>query len=103
MSQCVHFSIPLIVLRYEELRYWYDCLCYEEELRQYHEYITAIEEIEVKRLKIEVNISSFLSPAGVRVPNRPYPSSYFSLSRKPVMETIKQTPVSGYICIYVYI
>lgn len=35
--------------RYEELRYWYDCLCYEEELRQYHDYIAAIEEIEDKR------------------------------------------------------
>lgn len=32
--------------RYEELRYWYDCLFYEEELRQYHDYIAAIEEIE---------------------------------------------------------
>ncbi|TMS23211.1 Interleukin enhancer-binding factor 3-like protein [Larimichthys crocea] len=36
-------------LLYEELRYWYDCLCYEEELRQYHDYIAAIEEIEDKR------------------------------------------------------
>ncbi|XP_039651104.1 interleukin enhancer-binding factor 3-like isoform X2 [Perca fluviatilis] len=35
--------------RYEDLRYWYDCLCYEEELRQYHDYITAIEEIEGER------------------------------------------------------
>ncbi|KAK7154886.1 hypothetical protein R3I93_009742 [Phoxinus phoxinus] len=25
--------------RYEELRYWYDCLCYEEDLRQYNDYI----------------------------------------------------------------
>lgn len=32
--------------RYEELRYWYDCLCYEEELRQYHDYIAAIEQIQ---------------------------------------------------------
>lgn len=32
--------------RYEELRYWYDCLFYEEELRQYHDYIAAMEEIE---------------------------------------------------------
>lgn len=36
-------SVPY---RYEELRYWYDCLFYEEELRQYHDYIAAIEEIE---------------------------------------------------------
>ncbi|XP_028264711.1 interleukin enhancer-binding factor 3-like [Parambassis ranga] len=35
--------------RYEELRYWYDCLCYEEELRQYHDYIAAIEQIQDKR------------------------------------------------------
>ncbi|XP_026883954.1 interleukin enhancer-binding factor 3a isoform X2 [Electrophorus electricus] len=25
--------------RYEELRYWYDCLCYEEDLRHYHAYL----------------------------------------------------------------
>uniref|UniRef100_A0A3B4DIR2 Interleukin enhancer binding factor 3a n=2 Tax=Pygocentrus nattereri TaxID=42514 RepID=A0A3B4DIR2_PYGNA len=25
--------------RFEELRYWYDCLCYEEELRHYHAYM----------------------------------------------------------------
>ncbi|KAJ8264039.1 hypothetical protein GJAV_G00144380 [Gymnothorax javanicus] len=30
--------------RYEELRYWYDCVCYEEELRQYQHYIAALEE-----------------------------------------------------------
>ncbi|XP_068606699.1 interleukin enhancer-binding factor 3-like [Brachionichthys hirsutus] len=30
--------------RYEELRYWYDCLCYEEELRQYHDYVAAIDD-----------------------------------------------------------
>ncbi|XP_031610087.1 interleukin enhancer-binding factor 3-like [Oreochromis aureus] len=39
--------------RYEELRYWYDCLCYEEELRQYHDYIAAIEHIEDKRYREE--------------------------------------------------
>ncbi|XP_030587526.1 interleukin enhancer-binding factor 3-like isoform X2 [Archocentrus centrarchus] len=39
--------------RYEELRYWYDCLCYEEELRQYHDYIAAIEHIEDKRHREE--------------------------------------------------
>lgn len=32
--------------RYEELRYWYDCLCYEEDLRKYHDYMDAMEEIE---------------------------------------------------------
>ncbi|XP_054634041.1 interleukin enhancer-binding factor 3-like [Dunckerocampus dactyliophorus] len=32
--------------RYEELRYWYDCRCYEDELRQYHDYISAIETAE---------------------------------------------------------
>lgn len=32
--------------RYEELRYWYDCLCYEEDLRQYHDYIAAVEQME---------------------------------------------------------
>lgn len=32
--------------RYEELRYWYDCLCYEEDLRKYHDYIAAMEEME---------------------------------------------------------
>ncbi|XP_041822710.1 interleukin enhancer-binding factor 3-like isoform X2 [Chelmon rostratus] len=44
-----HRLLPHDFDRYEELRYWYDCLCYEEELRQYHDYIAAIEEIEDKR------------------------------------------------------
>lgn len=38
-----------VFYRYEELRYWYDCLFYEEELRQYHDYIAAIEEIESRQ------------------------------------------------------
>ncbi|XP_061130694.1 interleukin enhancer-binding factor 3-like isoform X1 [Syngnathus typhle] len=29
--------------RYEELRYWYDCRCYDEELRHYHDYISSME------------------------------------------------------------
>ncbi|KAK0130728.1 Interleukin enhancer-binding factor 3 [Merluccius polli] len=41
-----HRLLPHDFDRYEDLRYWYDCLCYEEELRQYHDYIAAIEEIE---------------------------------------------------------
>eukprot|EP00066_Takifugu_rubripes_P022041 XP_011611307.1 PREDICTED: interleukin enhancer-binding factor 3-like isoform X1 [Takifugu rubripes] len=41
-----HRLLPHDFDRYEELRYWYDCLFYEEELRQYHDYIAAIEEIE---------------------------------------------------------
>ncbi|XP_041838435.1 interleukin enhancer-binding factor 3-like isoform X2 [Melanotaenia boesemani] len=41
-----HRLLPDHFDRYEELRYWYDCLCYEEELRQYHDYIAAIEDIE---------------------------------------------------------
>ncbi|KAM3622578.1 uncharacterized protein V6R79_000592 [Siganus canaliculatus] len=48
-----HRLLPQDFDRYEELRYWYDCLCYEEELRQYHDYIAAIEEIEDKRLHEE--------------------------------------------------
>ncbi|XP_036955860.1 interleukin enhancer-binding factor 3-like isoform X1 [Acanthopagrus latus] len=44
-----HRLLPHDFDRYEELRYWYDCLCYEEELRQYHDYIAAIEEIEDTR------------------------------------------------------
>ncbi|XP_070712230.1 interleukin enhancer-binding factor 3-like isoform X2 [Pempheris klunzingeri] len=44
-----HHLLPHDFDRYEELRYWYDCLCYEEELRQYHDYIAAIEEMEDKR------------------------------------------------------
>uniref|UniRef100_A0A3Q1JMY0 Interleukin enhancer binding factor 3a n=1 Tax=Anabas testudineus TaxID=64144 RepID=A0A3Q1JMY0_ANATE len=43
-----HRLLPEDFDRYEELRYWYDCLCYEEELRQYHDYIAAIEEIEIE-------------------------------------------------------
>ncbi|XP_026159165.1 interleukin enhancer-binding factor 3-like isoform X2 [Mastacembelus armatus] len=49
-----HRLLPQDFDRYEELRYWYDCLCYEEELRQYHDYIAAIEEIEDKRHYEEV-------------------------------------------------
>ncbi|XP_010871143.2 interleukin enhancer-binding factor 3a isoform X2 [Esox lucius] len=48
-----HRLLPHDFDRYEELRYWYDCLCYEEELRQYHEYITAIQEIEENRSQAE--------------------------------------------------
>ncbi|XP_061534777.1 spermatid perinuclear RNA-binding protein-like isoform X4 [Phycodurus eques] len=29
--------------RYEDLRYWYDCRCYEDELRHYHDYISTME------------------------------------------------------------
>ncbi|XP_077379949.1 interleukin enhancer-binding factor 3-like isoform X1 [Festucalex cinctus] len=32
--------------RYEELRYWYDCRCYEEELRNYHDYISTMEAVD---------------------------------------------------------
>ncbi|XP_054459859.1 interleukin enhancer-binding factor 3a isoform X2 [Anoplopoma fimbria] len=44
-----HRLLPHDFDRYEDLRYWYDCLCYEEELRQYHDYIAVIEEIEDHR------------------------------------------------------
>lgn len=50
-------SIP-VCSRYEELRYWYDCLFYEEELRQYHDYMAAIEEIESRQYH-EVCFSTF--------------------------------------------
>ncbi|KAL1005811.1 hypothetical protein UPYG_G00064260 [Umbra pygmaea] len=48
-----HRLLPDDFDRYEELRYWYDCLCYEEELRQYHEYIAAVREIEESRSQAE--------------------------------------------------
>ncbi|KAM9314478.1 interleukin enhancer-binding factor 3a isoform 2-T2 [Pholidichthys leucotaenia] len=41
-----HQLIPEDFDRYEELRYWYDCLFYEEELRQYHDYVSAMEHTE---------------------------------------------------------
>ncbi|XP_041640538.1 interleukin enhancer-binding factor 3-like isoform X2 [Cheilinus undulatus] len=41
-----HRLLPHDFDRYEDLRYWYDCLCYEEELRQYHDYMAAVEEVE---------------------------------------------------------
>uniref|UniRef100_H3D3D3 Interleukin enhancer binding factor 3a n=1 Tax=Tetraodon nigroviridis TaxID=99883 RepID=H3D3D3_TETNG len=44
-----HRLLPHDFDRYEELRYWYDCLFYEEELRQYHDYIAAIEELESRQ------------------------------------------------------
>ncbi|XP_063065224.1 interleukin enhancer-binding factor 3a [Engraulis encrasicolus] len=34
--------------RYEDLRYWYDCLCYEEEMRNYNDYIAALHEHETQ-------------------------------------------------------
>uniref|UniRef100_A0A8C1P4R0 Interleukin enhancer binding factor 3a n=1 Tax=Cyprinus carpio TaxID=7962 RepID=A0A8C1P4R0_CYPCA len=36
--------------RYEELRYWYDCLCYEEDLRQYNQYIVEYRKWEEENL-----------------------------------------------------
>lgn len=36
--------------RYEELRYWYDCLCYEEDLRQYNDYIVEYRKWEEENL-----------------------------------------------------
>ncbi|XP_044202204.1 interleukin enhancer-binding factor 3-like isoform X2 [Thunnus albacares] len=59
-----HRLLPHDFDRYEELRYWYDCLCYEEELRQYHDYIAAIEEIEDNRHHEE--------PAAFKVHTGPY-------------------------------
>uniref|UniRef100_A0A1A8II05 Interleukin enhancer binding factor 3a n=1 Tax=Nothobranchius kuhntae TaxID=321403 RepID=A0A1A8II05_NOTKU len=38
-----HRLLPEDFERYEELRYWYDCLCYEEELRQYHHFMSSVE------------------------------------------------------------
>ncbi|XP_019744795.1 spermatid perinuclear RNA-binding protein-like isoform X2 [Hippocampus comes] len=37
-----HRLLPHEFDRYEELRYWYDCRCYEEELRNYHDYISTM-------------------------------------------------------------
>ncbi|XP_029906890.1 interleukin enhancer-binding factor 3-like isoform X2 [Myripristis murdjan] len=59
-----HRLLPHDFDRYEDLRYWYDCLCYEEELRQYHDYISAIEEIEDKRTQE--------AAAARQIPLRPY-------------------------------
>ncbi|XP_077574275.1 spermatid perinuclear RNA-binding protein-like isoform X2 [Stigmatopora nigra] len=41
-----HRLLPHEFDRYEELRYWYDCRCYEEELRHYHDYISTMEATE---------------------------------------------------------
>ncbi|XP_027872562.1 interleukin enhancer-binding factor 3a isoform X1 [Xiphophorus couchianus] len=49
-----HRLLPEDFDRYEELRYWYDCLCYEEELRQYHEYIAAVQNLEDERQLEEI-------------------------------------------------
>ncbi|XP_051986199.1 interleukin enhancer-binding factor 3a isoform X4 [Xyrauchen texanus] len=37
--------------RYEELRYWYDCLCYEEDLRLYNDYIVEYRKWEEEHLR----------------------------------------------------
>lgn len=39
--------------RYEELRYWYDCLCYEEDLRQYNQYVVEYRKWEEETLHPE--------------------------------------------------
>lgn len=39
--------------RYEELRYWYDCLCYEEDLRQYDQYVVEYRKWEEDNLHSE--------------------------------------------------
>uniref|UniRef100_A0A3Q2PJV7 DZF domain-containing protein n=1 Tax=Fundulus heteroclitus TaxID=8078 RepID=A0A3Q2PJV7_FUNHE len=41
-----HRLLPEDFDRYEELRYWYDCLCYEDELRQYHQYMAVVKDVE---------------------------------------------------------
>ncbi|KAM4594364.1 interleukin enhancer-binding factor 3-like [Fundulus diaphanus] len=41
-----HRLLPEDFDRYEELRYWYDCLCYEDELRQYHKYMAVVKDVE---------------------------------------------------------
>ncbi|XP_052415242.1 interleukin enhancer-binding factor 3a [Carassius gibelio] len=39
--------------RYDELRYWYDCLCYEEDLRQYNQYVVEYRKWEEETLHPE--------------------------------------------------
>ncbi|XP_053711933.1 interleukin enhancer-binding factor 3-like isoform X1 [Synchiropus splendidus] len=39
-----HRLLPKDFARYDELRYWYDCLCYEDELRKYNDYVARMEE-----------------------------------------------------------
>ncbi|XP_016304628.1 spermatid perinuclear RNA-binding protein-like isoform X2 [Sinocyclocheilus anshuiensis] len=56
--------------RYEELRYWYDCLCYEEDLRQYNQYIVEYRKWEEENLHPED-----LPP--MRPPMRPPPQRTF--------------------------
>lgn len=59
-TKAVEWSVLILFFplsRYEDLRYWYDCLCYEEELRQYHDYISVIGEIEDHR-----HLEVFVSP-----------------------------------------
>lgn len=58
MFYCLLKAVLSLSDRYEELRYWYDCLFYEEELRQYHDYIAAIEEIESRHYH-EVGFCTF--------------------------------------------
>ncbi|XP_016118514.1 interleukin enhancer-binding factor 3 homolog, partial [Sinocyclocheilus grahami] len=55
---------------YEELRYWYDCLCYEEDLRQYNQYIVEYRKWEEENLHPED-----LPP--MRPPMRPPPQRTF--------------------------
>ncbi|XP_031419782.1 interleukin enhancer-binding factor 3a isoform X2 [Clupea harengus] len=53
--------------RYEDLRYWYDCLYYDEELRKYNDYIAAIHEQE--------NQHAFAPQAPPAPPNRLFASA----------------------------
>lgn len=43
-----HTLHPCDYNRYEELRYWYECVCYEDKLRQYHACVAEMKQREVE-------------------------------------------------------
>ncbi|XP_077426550.1 spermatid perinuclear RNA-binding protein-like isoform X2 [Vanacampus margaritifer] len=53
--------------RYEELRYWYDCRCYEEELRNYHDYISTMESVDDSQYKVSAHNQMHSGPNDRRV------------------------------------
>lgn len=67
---CVCWFVQTLspLLRYEDLRYWYDCLCYDEELRKYDEYVAALHEQENQYASAAQEVSSpALNPDHARI------------------------------------
>uniref|UniRef100_A0A1A7XCP9 Interleukin enhancer binding factor 3a n=1 Tax=Iconisemion striatum TaxID=60296 RepID=A0A1A7XCP9_9TELE len=83
-----HRLLPEDFDRYEELRYWYDCLCYEEELRQYHHFVASVDNINDERYAEESE--AFRKPSGPqdRIVMAKHAEVYPSAEELEVVQTI---------------